>query len=360
MTRTGGKIQRFTILIFILLLILTVSFAGCTAVSAAPHATLNKASGQVSLQRAGTSTWVSVRAGTSLQLGDRIRTGPESSAVIIFFEGSVTELQADTEIRIDEMRHEAGSTTVKIREEIGTTSSRVEKLIDAKSRYEVETPAGSALVRGSVMGVIVQNDGTTIVDAIQGQCWAVAQGKEVLLTEGTRSIIRKGSAPSGAASPSAAVNPPANVSPPGQGTAFFNIEPFEDTGGKDLMDILPPLPCQIQVVTVGYQEELGDISFLRLMGRLVNICPNPDVRVSFEWGFETGVYDYGIETEQSMTSTGDFFFDYNISQLIDLFYTWLDDHPQPPSTPVIYFRAKATWGTDGISYGVEKEYEVPW
>src|SRR4030042_5970320 len=126
MRRVGCQVLRLAALIFVIFLILMVSFAGCAGVSAAPHATLNKVSGQVALQKYSTSAWVSASAGTSLQIGDRIRTGAESSALIIFFEGSVTELQADTEIRIHEMRQEAGSNTAKIREEIGTTSSRVE------------------------------------------------------------------------------------------------------------------------------------------------------------------------------------------------------------------------------------------
>jgi hypothetical protein len=72
-----SRLHRFTLALFILLLVLTISFAGCAGVSAAPHATLNKVVGQVSLQRSGTGNWVGASAGTRLQLGDRVRTGAE-------------------------------------------------------------------------------------------------------------------------------------------------------------------------------------------------------------------------------------------------------------------------------------------
>jgi hypothetical protein len=297
----------------------------------------------------------------SLQQGDRIRTGPSSSAVIIFFEGSVTEVSADSEIRLDEMRREGGSTVVKIREEIGTTSSRVDKLIDARSRYEVETPAGSALVRGSVMGVIVLDNGTTIIDAIQGQCWALAQGVEVLIPEGMRSIIYRGSAPSGAASSSGSVNPPV-ISPAqsGQAPAFFNIEPYEDPGGgsgtgeADLIDILPPLCGSPKVVTVGYDEwSMPNETFmLTLLGELQNICPGVDAYVLFEWDFESGTYSHQ-SSSQLMTGNGAFSIDYDLYDLINTYW------PDQPGSPVIYFRAKVTWGSDGVGYGLEKAYAVP-
>jgi len=332
------KIFRPAIIISTMLFLLTNSFIGCAG--GVQHATLSRTSGQVLLQKSGTSVWVNVSDGTTLRQGDRIRTQTDSSAVIIFFDGSAISLSPDTEIRLEKMEREAGSTTIKLWEQIGASSSRIIKLVDPGSRYEIETPAGSALVRGSVMGVMVLNNGTTVVDAISDQCWAVAQGVEVLLVEGTRSIIYVGRPPTTPAKTTTMTIPPSN---PSQAPAFFSKEPFEEK-----RNILPPGAGTRNLIPpeVSTDDWTGNLDpYLRLNGTLKSMGTASQVQVSFEFGTSPGLYS-SQSSPQIMAATGHFYFD-------------LDARPyyRPPYS--LYYRAKADGGINGISYGAEISWVMP-
>jgi hypothetical protein len=153
--------------------------------------------GDVSVMKAGTGNWIEAQVGMSLAVGDSIRTGDNSSAKITFFDGSTIELEAGTEIAIAslDISTDTGSTTITLEQTIGNTVSRVTKLLDAASRYEVETPTGVVAVRGSIMQVYVIEDGTTWAINLEGDIRATAQGVEVQIPEGRQCIISPGQPP---------------------------------------------------------------------------------------------------------------------------------------------------------------------
>ena len=161
-------------------------------------AIVSKVFGDVLVMKAGTDTWSKASPDMSLGAGDRIKTGVFSKAVLTFFEGSTIELKADTEVGVTELSlsEDTGSTVIQLWQQIGKTRSRVEKLVDPASRYEIETPAGAAVVRGSIGDVNVAKDGTTTVINVEGQWSAVGQGQEVPIPEGKQSTIVPGNVPS--------------------------------------------------------------------------------------------------------------------------------------------------------------------
>jgi hypothetical protein len=181
-------------LILVLLFVLVTCSVSCGG-QPAPATSLQSPSeptvvsvvrGEVMVMKAGADNWSQVSPGMALGLGDRIKTGPGSNAVITFFEGTTIELAADTEVGVAELGvvEGTGSTTIKLRQEIGKTTSRVQKLVDPASRYEIETPDGAAVVRGSVGDVIVtEGNGTTIINK-EGQWWAIVCGREVAIPPG--------------------------------------------------------------------------------------------------------------------------------------------------------------------------------
>jgi hypothetical protein len=154
--------------------------------------------GDVLAMKAGTDSWSKASADMTLEAGDRIKTGVFSRAIITFFEGSTIELKANTEISISEMdiSQDTGSTVIQLWQQIGKTRSRVAKLVDPASRYEIETPAGAAVVRGSVVDTNVAENCITTVINVEGQCGAVGQGKHVPIPEGKQSTIVCGNVPS--------------------------------------------------------------------------------------------------------------------------------------------------------------------
>jgi uncharacterized repeat protein (TIGR01451 family) len=149
--------------------------------------------GNVFVMKAGTDTWIETQIGMSLVAGDTVKSGDNSSAEIAFFDGSTIELQAGTEIEVASLNiSDTGSTTIKLKQAIGDTVSRVEKLVDSASRYEVETAACVAAVRGSRMIVKVITDGTTWVTNQEGEIWVIANGVERRVPEGRTCIIIPG------------------------------------------------------------------------------------------------------------------------------------------------------------------------
>jgi uncharacterized repeat protein (TIGR01451 family) len=152
--------------------------------------------GNVFVMKAGTDSWIEAHAGMSLKSGDIIKSGNSSSAEITFFDGSTIELEAGTQIEIVTLgMSDTGSTTIKLKQAIGDTISRVNKLVDSASRYEIETPACVAAVRGSVMIVEVITDGTTWVTNERGDIWVIANGVELQVPPGRKCIVIPGQPP---------------------------------------------------------------------------------------------------------------------------------------------------------------------
>jgi uncharacterized repeat protein (TIGR01451 family) len=152
--------------------------------------------GNVFVMKAGTDNWTEAQVRMTLESGDIIKSGNSSSAQITFFDGSTIELEADTEIEVVSLGiSDTGSTTIKLKQAIGNTISRVEELVDSASSYEVETAACVAAVRGSIMKVNVIEDSTTWVTNVEGDIWVIANGVELQIPEGRKCIVISGQQP---------------------------------------------------------------------------------------------------------------------------------------------------------------------
>ena len=157
---------------------------------------LSMAEGSVFVMKAGTGNWTEAQVGMSLKLGDIVTSGNSSSAEITFFEGSTIELQAGTQVEIASLNiSSTGSTTIGLKQVIGTTISRVTALVDSASSYDIETPAGVAAVRGSIMIVRVTEDCETWITNQRGNVWGIAQGVELQIPVGRVCIIICGQPP---------------------------------------------------------------------------------------------------------------------------------------------------------------------
>ncbi|TEU16204.1 MAG: tandem-95 repeat protein [Dehalococcoidia bacterium] len=153
--------------------------------------------GDVSVMKEGTDDWVGAVSEMELEIGDAIKTGDDSGAEITFFDGSTMEMEAGTEIEILslDLACDTGVTTITLEQTIGTTISRVTKLLDPASSYEIETPTGVAGVRGSTMIVTVGGNGTTLITNEEGNIYAIGEGVELPIPEGRTGIIASGQEP---------------------------------------------------------------------------------------------------------------------------------------------------------------------
>jgi hypothetical protein len=125
--------------------------------------TLSGLEGDVQVQRQSAGDWIVATSGMKIGTGDSLKTGSDGYVIITFFDGSVMEVESDTEISVEELSAASGgATTVRINQVIGNTLNRVENLTDSSSKYEVETLAGTAVVRGTIFrDEVEREDGVT-------------------------------------------------------------------------------------------------------------------------------------------------------------------------------------------------------
>ncbi len=107
------------------------------------------------------------------------------------------EVKADSQIVVNELSTAStGSTTVGLKELVGSTINRVAKLVDSASKYEVETPAAITLVRGTTFDLLVQQNGDTTVKAEEGSVSFTASGVTITVNQGFQSSASVGGTPS--------------------------------------------------------------------------------------------------------------------------------------------------------------------
>ena len=184
--------RREVALVLALTILGNLPSGGCGGEAASTLTILSITEGGVSMMQASTEDWVEAEAGMSLGIGDKIKTSDDSSAEITFFDGSTIELQPDTEIEITslEISADTSSTSITLEQTIGATISRVTNIIDPASKYEVETSAGVAAVRGSILVVCVTEEGTSWIANQEGNIWTRAQGVELQIPEKGKSILK--------------------------------------------------------------------------------------------------------------------------------------------------------------------------
>jgi len=228
-------------------------------VAAAPLTVLSIVGGNVQVLKSGANDWSNGIEGMTLEVNDRVRTDPGGNALITFFEGSTVELQGDTVVSLSELGiNPDESTTVRIKQEIGKTVSRGKKLMDTRDRYEIETPAAVAAVRGTTMYVEVRADGSAWVGNIEGKVVVIAQGKAVELPAGTHTTVLPGQAPGApepgatpqpGSTPTAATSPEPNptttVSPISTGTPAPSISTLPPPTATPTSTATTPTPTEI-------------------------------------------------------------------------------------------------------------------
>jgi len=183
-----------------LVLVIAASFGAVNFLSPssalASQCTLSLLSGSVQYQEPGSAKWQSGTDGIVLAAGTRIRTSSDSHALLTFFEGSTLRLEADTDVEIREIeRGEQQTTVIVLKQWTGRTWSRVVKMTDQGSRYEIETPTAVAAVRGTLFTTAVDETGSTEVATTSGLVSVMAQGEEVLIPPKQKTHVSAGKAP---------------------------------------------------------------------------------------------------------------------------------------------------------------------
>ena len=201
MFSTRSLLHRIIFLVPVLLsLLLGTASCGNNASSISskgnnPLTVLSIVGGNVLIQKTDSTEWIDGKEGMTLDAGEKIKTDTGGTATITFFDGSIIQLNNNTEISLDELTSKSSSKSIKLSQEIGESLSRASKLLDTASKYEITTPSAVAAVGGTIMQVLVNTDGSTSVANVEGSVSVTAQGKEVIIPVGQHSTVSTGQAP---------------------------------------------------------------------------------------------------------------------------------------------------------------------
>ncbi len=147
--------------------------------------------GEVDYLIAAEANWLEARTGLELSSGDRLRTGPDSSAVLRFAAGHTADMSQNSLITVNEA--EEDKTDIGMFN--GKLRSRVREMERGES-YSVTTPQAVAAVRGTEFEVTVREN-ETLVNVISGRVEAmeIITGDKVIIPAGRYSRIVPRSAP---------------------------------------------------------------------------------------------------------------------------------------------------------------------
>jgi len=184
-----------------LVLVLGASLSGAFDLLSPPttlasQCTLSILSGSVEIQNPGADTRQQGTDGMTLTVGTRVKTAPGSHALLTFFEGSTIKLEPNTDVEIQQVEYsDEQSTTIVLKQWLGRTWSRVVKMADPGSHYQIETPSATAVVRGTLFATEVEETGFTKVTTTEGLVSVAAQDEEVYVPANHKTQVEKGIAP---------------------------------------------------------------------------------------------------------------------------------------------------------------------
>lgn len=138
-------------------------------------AVLEVVDGTVEVKRVNTEQWITVRIEAIVGVGDVIRTGEDGKARIIFFaDGTETELEPNTEYRIEQFEGDETRFNLTVSVLSGNTRQRLNRLLDANSSYQINTPGLEMVARGTDFRIRVEADGRSAMLVDEGNVGATA------------------------------------------------------------------------------------------------------------------------------------------------------------------------------------------
>ncbi|MEE9399244.1 MAG: FecR domain-containing protein, partial [Dehalococcoidales bacterium] len=209
----GAKKVAVPVTLAFILLLAVGTFSALNALSPTPalasQCTLTVLSGSVEVQKPGSGHSQPGADGMTLGAGTRVKTAPDSYALLTFFEGSTFKLEPSSDVEIQQIEFTEGQpTTIVLKQWLGKTWSRVVQMADPGSHYRIDTPSATAIVRGTLFTTEVDESGFTRVITTEGLVSVLAQGEEVYLPANQQTQVETGAMPS---QPSTIPSPTAEI-----------------------------------------------------------------------------------------------------------------------------------------------------
>lgn len=159
-------------------------------------ATLVELSGLVEAASTRSQVWEAVENGSTIQAGYQLRTGPQGSATLVFYDGSRAELGAQTELVIEKLSGGWGDQLwVELRQIAGVSDHSVVPFNNSHSSYQVHTTAGTAIVHGTVFQVAVDPLGQARFIVERGEVQVEGGAHAVVVAAGQATTAERGGEP---------------------------------------------------------------------------------------------------------------------------------------------------------------------
>lgn len=117
-------------------------------------ATMTVLRGQVAVIRGDGSAVQPASSGTTVNIGDQIRTLSQGGALVTFFSGTEIEMGEETILAVDSIDRSGDNVNISLRQVFGSSIHRVQTLTGSDSTYRVEAGGAVALVRGTTFAII--------------------------------------------------------------------------------------------------------------------------------------------------------------------------------------------------------------
>ncbi len=152
--------------------------------------------GEVLLYDQGAKKWEPLHLGEHIAQGGWVSTGEQSELEMVFEDGDVLFLKSNTQISlISAEKRGLLHRFYKIKQEIGNTFSRIRKIVGQEPRYEIQTPAAVAAVRGTEFRIAVDLEQTTRCEVLEGVVGLGNREGRVAVKEMEGTVVRKGAPP---------------------------------------------------------------------------------------------------------------------------------------------------------------------
>lgn len=167
------------------------------APGSARAATLRDVSGVVEVSSAADAEdWRIASEGQRIGEGEVVRTRFDSSATLVFYEGSRTTVESESAVLVEKL---SGSwdraLKLQLRQLYGETSHQVVRLQGSGAFFKVVTPAGLAEVKGTAFHVNVNTADGVFFEVDHGRVAVSQVGQTVFLTAGQATLVEPESSP---------------------------------------------------------------------------------------------------------------------------------------------------------------------
>jgi hypothetical protein len=155
--------------------------------------------GEAALRRNGASSEQQATAGDRIELGDRLRTGPESSVTVRFADSSTVTLDGESSATFDHLSAygDTGMVDSRVRLDSGRADARATPARGPGSRFEIRTPAAISAVRGTrYRTAVLDGEESTVTEVVGGRVAVRGARTTRLVQAGFGTRTRAGTPPS--------------------------------------------------------------------------------------------------------------------------------------------------------------------